>query len=696
MLAQASGRDQKFPVCIDVRGVQNLRCARMLESIGHYRVGSKLGAGAMGEVFRAHDERLEREVAVKMLPADVVGDDAAHTALLREARTISALNHPNICTIYEVGEHEGQTYIVMELVEGKPLSSLISPGGMPSESVVRYGMQIADALEHAHARGIVHRDLKSANIVVTSEGRAKVLDFGLARRVFNLKTDLTLSHSSAAEVGQIAGTMPYMAPEVFGGAPLDVRSDIWSVGVVLHEIASGAPPFTGGTVYTLTANIMHAPPPPLPAQVWPGLRTIIQRCLAKKPEHRYQRAAEVRAALEALLSHSSVVLEPEAPRPWARRLNRWHLAGASALLLIVAGGTIGIRQGLISWPGQSTPAAGQPLMGGGRPSANHAANEYFDRAMLFLTSQYNLARARQMLEQALKFDPHFAEARAWYGFTDLLLIDTGDSNDSSLLYRAEAECRQALQDDPRVARAHATLAAAYLYQGRKELVPGEIDAALKDSPGDLDSLIWLADYHQFNGDYAPATELTRRVIERAPLFYPARTLLGYVLWQQGDLAGALSAENAVLEQDPDNVYALLALARVNLDQHDAAAARSTMQRIAAGEREKYRARMTWALVLAMEGKRDAALKEMDHDLLKYATIHIWSTSYAAEFYAMMGMRDEALEWLDRASRNGDDRAEWFQRDPLLSNLRDDARFQQLVQAIADRRPHRPQSATPRK
>ena len=147
-------------------------------TIAHYRVTAKIGAGGMGEVYRARDEQLQRDVALKVLPAATLADETARARLLHEAHTASALNHPHICTIHEVGEADGQAYIVMEYVEGQPLSALIPGEGLPAETVVRYGVQIADALAHAHQRGIIHRDLKSSNVMITSEGRAKVLDFG--------------------------------------------------------------------------------------------------------------------------------------------------------------------------------------------------------------------------------------------------------------------------------------------------------------------------------------------------------------------------------------------------------------------------------------------------------------------------------------------------------------------------------------
>jgi eukaryotic-like serine/threonine-protein kinase len=275
--------------------------------VAHYRIIEKIGEGGMGVVYRAHDERLGRDVALKSLPLELLTDESARKRLIREARTASALNHPNICTIHDVGEAAGQNYIVMEYVKGDSLSQQIREGGLPVETVIRYGEQISDALAHAHEHGIVHRDLKSANIVITPDGRVKVLDFGLAKRdAAEGISGKTQSLQSQSGEDAMAGTLHYMAPEVFRGEAPDSRCDIWSLGVVLYEMAAGKRPFTGRTSYELTSAILHDSAPPMPAKIGPGLRAVIDRCLAKEPGQRYQRASEVRAALEMLQTGSAV------------------------------------------------------------------------------------------------------------------------------------------------------------------------------------------------------------------------------------------------------------------------------------------------------------------------------------------------------------------------------------------------------
>jgi serine/threonine-protein kinase len=276
------------------------------EMLGHYRIVEKIGAGGMGEVYRATDTRLRRDVALKVLPAAVVADKAAQARLLQEARTASALNHPHICTIFEVGEADGLAYIAMEFVEGRPLSEAIPREGLPAEMVVRYGAQIADALEHAHQRGVIHRDLKCANVIVTPQNRVKMLDFGLATHPQEEFSEATQSRLSLTESGTIAGTLYYIAPEILHGASADARGDIWALGVVLYEMAAGARPFDAATGFALSSMILRDPPASLPQSIPPGLRSVIERCLTKEPAERYQRASEVFAALQAIQSHAAI------------------------------------------------------------------------------------------------------------------------------------------------------------------------------------------------------------------------------------------------------------------------------------------------------------------------------------------------------------------------------------------------------
>jgi len=313
------------------------------DRLGLYEIGGFIGAGGMGEVYRARDPRLERDVALKVLPAETMADPTARTRLLREARLASKLNHPNVCTIHEVGEAEGQAYIAMELVEGRSLAALLAQGGLSAEELHKLGQQLADALAHAHERGVVHRDLKSGNVLITPEGRVKVLDFGLAKRLAegDLAEATTLAQASLTQAGAIVGTLAYMAPEQLLGKPADARSDVWALGVVLYEMAAGRRPFGGDTGFELSSAILGQPPAPLPATVPAPLAAVIARCLAKEPSQRYQRGGEVRAALEAVASGETLPPWPALRSRVARHRVQLALACLAAAVAVLGGLNVG-------------------------------------------------------------------------------------------------------------------------------------------------------------------------------------------------------------------------------------------------------------------------------------------------------------------------------------------------------------------
>jgi serine/threonine protein kinase len=288
------------------------------EILGHYRLTAKIGEGGMGVVYRARDEELNRDVAVKVLATGML-EHLGKDHLLKEAQTASSLNHPNICTIYQIGRVDDGFYLVMELVEGQPLSEIARDTKLTTEAVTRYGVQIADALAHAHDRQIVHRDLKGVNVVITPDGRVKVLDFGLARRLDRATVDaITRSQASVERDRSIVGTLPYMAPEILAGETASYQSDIWALGVLLYEAITGQLPFAGSTLFGLSGAILHELPRPLPATVPPGLSAIVMRCLAKDLKDRFQRAGDIRAALETIQS-ATVISQPRREEPAGTR-----------------------------------------------------------------------------------------------------------------------------------------------------------------------------------------------------------------------------------------------------------------------------------------------------------------------------------------------------------------------------------------
>ncbi|HEV3485997.1 MAG TPA: serine/threonine-protein kinase, partial [Vicinamibacterales bacterium] len=273
-------------------------------TILHYRVIQRLGAGGMGEVYLAEDVRLGRPVALKFLPAALKADPESRARLLNEARAASLLRSPNIAVTYDIGEHDGADFIVMEYVEGELLSTRAARGPLSPREVIETGMQVADALDEAHGRGIIHRDIKSANLMRTERGLIKVLDFGLAKFVARPAFDGTAVTQPAVTVaGIVVGTVSYMAPEQALGRQIDHRADLFSLGVVLYELATGRVPFAGTSPTEIIDRILHDNPPP-PSQLQAGLPhgfdTVVSRALEKSPIFRYQSARAIYEDLEEI------------------------------------------------------------------------------------------------------------------------------------------------------------------------------------------------------------------------------------------------------------------------------------------------------------------------------------------------------------------------------------------------------------
>jgi serine/threonine-protein kinase len=361
--------------------------------LGNYEISDFIAAGGMGEVYRGRHVMLGREVAIKTLVGHASGESAARR-LIREAKHASVLTHPNICTIYEVGDGDDGPFIVMQYVAGRTLSAIIREGTTSIDTALAYAKQITHALEHAHQHGIIHRDLKSSNVVVDADGRPVVLDFGLSRRLSSTSSSRS-GEPTVTAPDRLAGTLSHMAPEVLLGGAADARSDIWALGVLLYELVTGELPFTGRTPYETSSAILGEPPRPMSGRVPLALRLVIERCLVKEPDRRYQRAGDVHAALDVIGQR----------RAWPLigrlviSLRRRTLIAAGICLGVAALGFAGVMvlRRLVAPPSRVSTLAVLPLR---NETGDPAVNYYADGITDALTTQLGAASSVRVISRA--------------------------------------------------------------------------------------------------------------------------------------------------------------------------------------------------------------------------------------------------------------------------------------------------------
>jgi len=312
------------------------------KTVSHYRILEKIGQGGMGEVFLAQDTTLDRKVALKFLPEELQQDSTARKRFLREAKSAAALDHPYICHIHEVGEVEGKSFISMEYVQGETLKDKLSQGPLPLKDALEKATEVVEALEEAHKQGIVHRDVKPSNIMLTPQGHVKVMDFGLAKQVTPVEGQEQEITTALTQQGSTLGTVPYMSPEQVRGQVVDTRSDIFSFGVVLYEMLSGVNPFKGDTSVDTAHAILGEIPPPLTRyteNIPVLLQHTVKKMLAKQPDDRYQLIHDVRTDLAVLVDEIEEVLaKPTTASPTSqapRRLQPWAMAVGLVVLTAI-------------------------------------------------------------------------------------------------------------------------------------------------------------------------------------------------------------------------------------------------------------------------------------------------------------------------------------------------------------------------
>lgn len=648
--------------------------------LGPYEVLSPLGAGGMGEVYRAHDARLRRDVAIKVLPQSAPGG-MEWERFQREARAASALNHPNICTILDVGEVQGQPYLVMELLEGETLQQRLRRGPLPETVALPIAMQIADALSVAHAKVILHRDIKPGNIMLVGRNHVKLLDFGLAKQTAGTESDVTLTMAPETVAGSVVGTPAYLAPEILRGERADARTDIWAFGIVLCQMLTGSLPFQGNTAFELSASILKEPLPPLTG-VSDKLRQIVEACLAKDRSNRTASAEIVRTQLESPQG-APVIISLPPPPPISVREKPVRTGRRVWMWIFVA--PLAARVGYSTWRKITEDPPVKLLSTGDPASLKTEANREYELAVTAIRVSNDLPRGLAASKRALEIDPTFSPARLNHCLFTAISLWTGVTGDTSLLFTAEQELGQVEREAPELGGLPFVQAAVYFIQGRRERVPLEkLDQFIREHEDRAES-VWRVTLYRFAGQTEKAQSLLRKILDHAPLFAAAQTIQAEIQRQEGDAAGAEEVLLRILDQGPDNVIAQFSLILAYVDQGKTMQARQLLDRSRRMNPDNYLLKTMEVFVLASEGKKKEALSALDADLQTYAATILQVTVNMAEIYASMGETDEAVEWVGKAVRGGDERIGYMRRAPRLASLRRDPRFITILRSVEDRR-----------
>ena len=631
-------------------------------SIGHYRILSLIGSGGMGTVYRAHDTRLDRDVALKFLPPLSIRLDSEERLLL-EARAAAALEHPNVCTVHEIGQtDDGRPFIAMALHEGKTLKERLREGPLPLEEAVATAVQIARGLGAAHARGIVHRDVKPGNVILGADGTVRLLDFGLAQM-----TDPALTPS-----GLTPGTVAYMSPEQARCEPLDARTDLWSLGVVLYEMLTGSRPFRGGSDRELLAAIVETDLEPV-SKLRPGLPAplarVVERLLRKDPGDRYESAAGLLAELARALPSGAVP-----SRPWTR-LAALTAAGTTALVSLV---------GIAFWLRGGEPRPVETTTGTSElspryQSKNLAAYELFLRARdPTLTRSDSAFRERiEYLRQAIAIDSTYAAAHAELAASYARMGDPFTIAQDELLEAAEKSARKALALDDSLGTAYWVLSIVRLSESDYASAETQIRRAIAMDPTDGSFYTHLAEVYIAAERPAEALAEAQRSLEINPLSTYAIVGVAKALFANGRCDEALARLEPVLTIRPTVRRAVLLAGKCYIMKEMWAEAASVLRPLA-GE-EGPRARYLLGYALARAGQREEAQRILT-ELLAGRERGKISPFDVAVVYAGFGDNDQAFDWLNKAA--DEKTMDWETiKEPLFEDLHRDPRFERLRQRL---------------
>ena len=530
-------------------------------TLSHYEIIGQLGAGGMGVVYRANDTLLQRAVALKVLPADAMADESRQRRFLQEARAASALNHPHIVTIYDVIHEDGVYAIVMELIDGTSLQELVERGPVPVQQAVSIARQIADALAVAHAAGIVHRDLKPANVLVTPRGHAKVLDFGIAKLdpIYGTGTESN-TRTALTMMGTVVGTAAYMSPEQARGEPVDARTDVFSLGVVLYEMLSGRSPFAAATLTAVLHKLIYEQPQDLTTaegiDVPPAVAATVNRALAKNAGERYQSMDAVAAALDAITAGrltaayapSTSVLP--APLPGPRRRT----------VVIAAGSVVALAALLLgSWqagwfPRSQKPAAVSSEAAVELPNNPHEALKVGQTFLERYDREGYTDRSIEAFQHAATLKSDFAAAYAGLGLA--YWRKYREQRDRTWIEKAEPNARRAVELEPQLTIATVALASVNTELGHFDAAATALDEALTRDPESADLLNARAYLRFRQRDFPAALIDLRKAISLRPGDWSLPLLEGVILVTATKPAEAIPPLERATTLAPDSALSL--------------------------------------------------------------------------------------------------------------------------------------------
>ena len=652
----------------------------------HYEILTRIGAGGMGEVWRARDARLDREVAIKILPPAGGDETIQKQRFLREARAASALIHPNIITVHEINSAEGMDFIVMEYVRGETLTALLLHGRLPVAQALDFAIQICDALKTAHEAGVVHRDLKPGNIMMTGSGLVKVLDFGIAKRMTKEAGAPDTTAAALTMAGATIGTPAYMSPEQAVGDPVDTRSDLFSFGVVLYQMLTGVLPFQGVTSLSLLRQVVHEHQRPLrdvAPELPERLSFIVEKCLAKEPADRFASAAIVGQELRRVASGAATgaptidaAQAATVPRGVAPG-RRWRWTQSS----MVAAGVLLAALAAVGWFGRAAILRGTraPATGAVGVDANASADDLYQHATELLRTPYregNVDKAIAELERALQNRSPYplAEARLSLAYWR----KNAASPDAHWQNQALAYAESAVRGDGQLAIAHIAHGAALSIKGQFDRAAEAYQRASTLDPTNVELLWRLGDLAVARKDVTAAEQYYRRSVEAGPKEWEPYVDLGRFYYRRGRYEEALQAYQTVRELVPryTGVYSSLAAVYHQLGRTDEAASALQHSLEIAPNSLTY---SNLGTLLYFQGRYPEAQSAFERSVELGANTYLRWGNLADAARMVVGARQKAHESYVRAVQ--------LAREHLAANAEDaDARSSLALYLMRDNRP----------